>query len=47
MKVVHGMMSRPNIMTSMIHWILERREDHRKQLTEQGDVMPSDGEDEL
>jgi hypothetical protein len=46
MKVLHGLMSRPNITTSMIYRILECREDHTKQLTEQGDVVLSDGEDE-
>jgi len=46
MKVLHGLMSRPNITTLMIYRILECREDHTKQLTEQGDVVLSDGEDE-
>jgi len=46
MKVLRGLMSRPNITTSMIYPILECREDHTKQLTEQGDVVLSDGEDE-
>jgi hypothetical protein len=30
----------------MIYRILECREDHTKQLTEQGDSVPSDGQDE-
>jgi len=47
MGVLHGLMSRPNITTSMIYCILECREDDTKQLTEYGDVVPSDdGEDE-
>jgi len=46
MKVLHGLMSRPNITTSMILQILEYHEDHTKQLTPHGDVMLSDGEDE-
>jgi hypothetical protein len=46
MKVLHGLMSRPNITTSMIYLILEGREDHTKQLMEEGDVVLSDGEDE-
>jgi len=46
MGVLPGLMSWPNIMTSMIYWILEVWKDHTKQLTEQGDVVLSDGEDE-
>jgi hypothetical protein len=46
MKVLHGLMSRPNIMTSMIYRILECRKDHTKQLTEHRDVVLSDAEDE-
>ena len=46
MGVLHGLMNRPNIMTTMIYWILECRHDHTKGLTEQGDFVPSDGEDE-
>jgi len=46
MRVLHGLISRQNIMTSKIYWILECREDHTKQLMEQGDVVPSYGEDE-
>jgi len=46
MKVLHSLTSRLNITTSMIYQILECREDHTKQLTEQGDFVPSDGEDE-
>jgi hypothetical protein len=47
MRVLHGLMSRQNITTSMIYRILECQEDHMKQLTEYGDIVPSDdGEDE-
>jgi len=46
MKVLHGLMSRLNIMTSLIYQILEGCEDHTMQLTQQGDIVPSDGEDE-
>jgi len=46
MRVLHGLMNRPNIMTTMIYRILECRQDHTKQPTEQGDFIPSDGEDE-
>jgi hypothetical protein len=41
-RVLHGSMSRPNITTSMIYWILEAREDHTKRLTENGDTLESD-----
>jgi len=46
MRVLHGLMTQPNITTSMIYRILECREDHPMQLSEEGDVVPSDGEDE-
>jgi len=46
MKVLQGLISQPNITTSMIYQILESRQDHTKQLTEQGDFTPSDGVDE-
>jgi hypothetical protein len=46
MRVLQGLMNRPNITTTMIYRILECRQDHRKRLTEQGDFVPSDGEDE-
>jgi hypothetical protein len=42
MRVLHGLMSQPNITTSMIYRILECREDYMTQLTEYGDVVPSD-----
>jgi len=42
MRVLHGLMSRPNITTSMIDRILEACEDHMKQLTENGDILQSD-----
>jgi len=45
-KVLHGLMSRPNITTSMIYDILECWKDHTKQFTEHGDFVSSDGEDE-
>jgi len=46
MRVLHGLMSRLNITTSMIYHLLQSREDHTKLLTEHGDIMPSDGENE-
>ena len=47
MRVLHGLMNRPNITTLIIYRILECREDYTKQFTEYGDVMLSDdGEDE-
>jgi hypothetical protein len=42
MKVLHGLMSRPNITTSMIYRILESPEDHTKCLTENDDIFQSD-----
>ena len=42
MRVLHGLMSRPNIMTSMIYRILVACEDHTKRLTENGDTLQSD-----
>jgi len=45
MRVLHGLMNRPNITTTMIYWILECRQDHTKRLMEHGDFVPSDGED--
>jgi hypothetical protein len=42
MRVLHGMMSRPNIMTLMIYCILVSREDHKMLLTENGDTLQSD-----
>jgi len=41
-RVLHGFMSRLNITRTMIYWILESREDHTKQLTENGDRLQSD-----
>jgi len=46
MRVLHGLRNRPNITTTMIYQILECRQDHTKRLTEQGDFVLSDGEDE-
>jgi len=40
MKVLHGLISRPNITTSMIYRILECRKDNTKKLMEYGDVVP-------
>jgi len=42
MRVLHGLMSRPNITSSMIYRILESRDDHTKQLTENEDTFQSD-----
>jgi len=42
MRVLHGLMSQPNITTSMIYRILESHEDHTKQLTENEDTFQSD-----
>ena len=46
MKVLHGLMSRPSIMTSMIYRILECHEDSAKQLTVHRDVGQLNGGDE-
>ena len=47
MRVLHGLMSRPNITTSRINRSLEFREHQMKQLKEHGDLVVSDdGEDE-
>ena len=46
MRVLHSLMNRPNITTTMIYRILECYQDHTMRLTEQGDFVPSDGEDE-
>ena len=45
-RVLHGLMSQPNLMTLMLYRILECLENHTKPLKEHGDFMPSDGEDE-
>ena len=42
MSILHGLMSRPNIMTSIIYWILESPENHKKWLTETGDRLQRD-----
>jgi len=42
MRVLYGLMSRPNITTSIIHRILEAGEDHTKRLTENEDTFQSD-----
>jgi len=46
MRVLHGLMNRSNITTTIIYWIVECRQDHMKRLTEHGDFVSSDGEDE-
>jgi hypothetical protein len=46
MGVLHDLMSRPNITTSMIYRILECHENHMKHHTGQLDVVPLDGENE-
>jgi hypothetical protein len=46
MRVLHGLMNRPNITTTMIYRIPEGPQDHKKRLTEHGNVVSSDGEDE-
>ena len=45
MRVLHGLISHQDIMTSMIDRILEYLQHHMKLLTEQGDMVPSNGED--
>jgi len=45
MRELHSLMSRLNITTSKMNCILEGQEDHMEQHTEDGDVVPSDGED--
>jgi len=42
MEVLHGLMSRLNIMRWMIYLILESREDHTMRLTENGDTVQPD-----
>jgi len=42
MRVLHGFMSGPNIMKSMIYQILDAREEYTKQLTENADTLQSD-----
>jgi len=39
MRVLHSLMSRPNITTLMIEQILESRQDHTKQLTDNEDTF--------
>ena len=46
MRVLHGVLSRPNIIKTMIYRTLECRQHHTKQLTKYGVFLPSDGEDE-
>jgi hypothetical protein len=42
MSVLHGLMSQPKIMTSIIYHILESRKDHTMRLTENGDTFQTD-----
>jgi hypothetical protein len=42
MNVLHNLMSRRNIMTLMIYWILESRVDHMKWLPVNDDTFQSD-----
>ena len=42
MRVLHGLMSRPNITMSMINQILQAGENHTNWLTENGDTLQSD-----
>jgi len=42
MRVLHGLMSRPNIKMTMLYAILESRKGHREQLTENGDTLQYD-----
>jgi len=45
-RVLHGLISRPNITTSMMYQIVVCQTGHTKQQMEQGNVVLSDGEDE-
>jgi len=42
MRILHGLMSRPNITKTMIQRILESHEDHTKRQIENGDTLQSD-----
>jgi hypothetical protein len=42
MRLLHGLMSRLNIATTMINQILECSEDRTQWLTENGDTLKSD-----
>ena len=46
MRVLHGLMNRPNITRTMIYQVLEYCQDNMKRITEHGDFVSSDGEDE-
>jgi hypothetical protein len=46
MRVLHGLMNRPNITTTMIYLILDGRQDYTTWLRELGYFVPADGEDE-
>jgi len=43
LRVLHSVISQPNIKMTMIYRILKSCEDHAKQLTEQGNKLHSDG----
>jgi len=46
MRVLCGLISRPNITMLMIYRIYKCQEDHTKQHAEDADIVPSDGQDE-
>jgi len=46
MRVLHGLMNQQNITTMMIYRILECLQDNMKPLTQHGDFVLLDGEDE-
>jgi len=46
MRVLHGLMNRPKIMTPMIYQILDGWEDQTKRHMAHGDFVLADGEDE-
>jgi hypothetical protein len=46
MRVLHGLMNRQNITTTMIYQILEDRQHQTKRHMEQEGFVPSDSEDE-
>jgi len=46
MRVLHSLMSRPDVPATQIYRILECRQDHTNQLTEIADLVPPVGEHE-
>jgi hypothetical protein len=44
MRILHCLMSQPNIITWIIYWILVCYEDHTAQLTEDRDALPADNQ---